>query len=75
MTKWKSRLVCEETCAKMLQKLGLQKYILSNVSSTPGILCDVFEAIIAAIFQNYGFQFVFDFLKRLYQDELYSISK
>lgn len=52
------RLVCKEAVAEVMCKLGVGPFIISganqDVRSSVGVLCDVGEAIIAAIYEDSG---------------------
>ncbi|MCR5324687.1 MAG: ribonuclease III [Lachnospiraceae bacterium] len=70
LTKERASMVCEEALAKCAEKLELGKYILLGVGETqshgekkPSILCDVFEAIIGAIYVDGGFETACKFIE------------
>ena len=62
LSRERASMVCEEAISKCAEKIGLGKYILLGVGEAqnhgekkPSILCDVFEAIIGAIYVDSGF--------------------
>jgi ribonuclease III len=73
LTKVKSVVVSRKTCAQFSRELGLGKYLilgkgLSGTAEMPhNILADVFEALVAAVFLDGGYeaakQFVLDFIE------------
>lgn len=73
LTKVKSVVVSRKTCAQFSRELGLGKYLilgkgLSGSAEMPhNILADVFEALVAAIFLDGGYdaarQFVLEFIE------------
>lgn len=64
MTKMRSSYVCEEACATYAKELGLDADIKvgSGEEVNQTILADVFEAFVAAIYLDQGFDFVKKFV-------------
>ena len=82
LTKYRIKIVCEQTLANAAIKLELYKYLLigngeniEKVKNNNSILCDTFESIVAAIFLDSGIDEVERFLKRtiLIDEIVYSI--
>jgi len=76
LSQLRSKLVEATTCAKYLQKLGLQDYILlgRGEKMTEGrnkvsILADAFEAIVGAIYLDGGFSVTKSFLLCHFEEE------
>lgn len=77
LSKQKSAIVSEETLAKKANQLNLGKALLlgkgemrSGGHLKPSILSDAFEAIIAAVERDSGFEAARKFVNRLFQPEL-----
>ena len=70
LTKIKSMLVSRRTCAKVVKRLGLQKYLTvgkgmeSSRALTGSIAAGLLEAIIAAIYIDGGFEAASEFVLR-----------
>lgn len=77
MTKTRSKLVCEPSFAYMARKLELGKYLkmgkgeeLSGGRDRDSILADAFEALIAAIFLDSGFNGTQIYFEEILADKL-----
>lgn len=77
LSQLRSRLVDAASCAKHLQKLGVEEHILLgkgerlSVGKTKGsILADVFEALIGSIYLDGGFNTVRSFLLAHFESEI-----
>ena len=81
MTKLRAELVCEKSLAALANDFGLGEYIMlgrgeeyGGGRSRPSILADAFEAVLAAIYLDGGFeptmQFVSDRFKKHLDDPL-----
>lgn len=60
-------LVCKETVAEIVLKLGIDIYIRSegiDIKHNDNVLCDVGEAIIGAVFLDAGSEVAVEFVKR-----------
>ncbi len=69
------RLVCKNAVAEVMRKLGVAHYIIAGVNArevrhSPGVLCDVGEAIIAAIYADSGSMETAQNFVRRYWEEL-----
>lgn len=80
MTKARASIVCEPTLAKRAKELELGQHILlgRGEETTGGrerssILCDVFEAVIGAIYLDQGWKTACDYVLRELKDEFLSI--
>lgn len=64
MTRMRASYVCEEACATYAKEIGLDLDIKlgSGESINQTILADVFEAFVAAVYLDQGFEFVRDFV-------------
>ena len=64
MTKMRASYVCEEACATYAKEMGLDEDIKvgSGVEVNQTILADVFEAFVAAVYLDHGFDFVKKFV-------------
>ncbi len=82
-TEIKAALVKTETLAKIAKRLNLDQYLLLSIGQAKNggqnninILADCFEAFVCAIFLNFDFQTVYDFLtKFLFKQETFYIVK
>ena len=70
LSRERASMVCEEAIAKCAEKIELGRYILLGVGETqnhgekrPSILCDVFEAVIGAIYVDGGFEAAKEFIE------------
>ncbi|MBP3436576.1 MAG: ribonuclease III [Clostridia bacterium] len=79
LTKYRQHLVCEETLAKMAERLCLGQFVFLGKGEEnndgrhhPPILADVFEALLAAIYLDMGedTSFLSTFLISLMKDEI-----
>lgn len=75
LSKLRASVVCEETLSQVAKKLGIGKYIIFSKGeksdggeNKPGVLCDVTEAIIAAIYLDSGFDNAKAFILRNLKD-------
>ncbi len=73
LSKMRAWLVNEERLAKLAQRLALDQLVLlgageeaSRGRKKPSILAGVFEAVVAAIYLDLGFDRVFSFIKRCF---------
>ncbi|NPB09525.1 MAG: ribonuclease III [Thermodesulfobacteria bacterium] len=73
LTKMRAWLVNEERLAKVAEKLGLPSLILlgtgeevSHGRKKPSILAGVFEAVVAAIYLDHGFERAFSWVKKIF---------
>lgn len=69
LTKQRIQIVCEANLSLIAKKIELYKYLLLGhgesvlkVKENDSILCDTFEALIAAIYIDAGFEKVYDIL-------------
>jgi len=81
MTKVKSVIVSRKTCAEFSRVLNLDRYLLlgKGVNSYSGelpanIMADVFEALVAAIFLDSGWDAARDFVLRFVMPEMEQVS-
>lgn len=77
LSKAKSQIVSGETLAAISYNLKLDKYVRMDVSITnthrkisPGIMADVFEALVGAIFQDQGYKKISRFLVLTLKDTI-----
>jgi ribonuclease-3 len=77
MTKLRSRLVREDTLAQLSRDLKLQDLLeVGNRVKDQGIqlknsvLCDIFEAVIGAIYKDRGMSHATAFIKKVYDDHV-----
>ncbi len=77
LTKIRAAVVCESSLANLAMRLNLGEYIrlgrgeiLSGGKKRASILADAFEAVIAAVFIDQGWQKTCDFLWVLFRDEI-----
>jgi ribonuclease III len=77
LSRFRSRLVREETLAEIAVSLGVsdvlrlgQGELKSGGFNRPSILSDAFEAVIAAVFLDRGFDYTREFLLRIYESRL-----
>ncbi len=70
LTKIKSVVVSRQTCAKVSKSMGLQEFLIvgkgmaSNPTVPNSLLADVFESLIAAIYEDGGFDESRSFIER-----------
>lgn len=64
MTRMRASYVCEEACATYAKELGLEEDIRVGSGETINqtIIADVFEAFVAALYLDQGFEFTKDFV-------------
>ncbi len=66
------RLVCKNAVAEVMRKLGVAHFIIAGAKDarhSPGVLCDVGEAIIAAIYMDSGLmETAQDFVRRNWEE-------
>ena len=79
LTDLRSKIVSNSNLLRIAQELCLDNYIITdtpNISTSRGILSDVFESIVAAIFLDGGFTIVENFCNIVFfnSEKLYSIS-
>ena len=69
MTRMRASYVCEEACATYAKELGLEQDIKIGSGETINqtILADVFEAFVAAIYLDQGFEFTKKFVLDIIQ--------
>ena len=71
-----AKLVNRETCSKIAWSIGIQKYLIIGDShkkilkQDSKILSDSCEAIIGAVYTDKGFDFVTEFILRIWKDNL-----
>ena len=77
LTRLRAELVREETLSRIARKIGLGKFIRLSVGEEksggrdkPSILCDVMEAVIAAVYLDGGVDAAFELVKRLFEGML-----
>lgn len=76
LTKIKSKLVSRETCAQIAGRLGLHEFLkvgkgmVSNRALSGSLAAGVLETIIAAIYENGGFDAARDFILRIFNNLL-----
>ena len=77
MTKLRAALVCEKSLFKFAQKINLGKYILlgkgeehNGGRERPSILSDVFEAVIASLYLDSGYEKAKEFILRFIPEHL-----
>jgi len=75
LTKIRASLVCEKSLFEISKKIDLAKYILlghgeemTGGRERPSILSDAFEAVLAAIYLDKGFEFTRDWVLNLFGD-------
>lgn len=71
LTALRASLVCEENLAKCAKQIGINRWIIlgkgekaDGGSLKPAILADLYEAVLGAIFVDYGLQQAEEFLQR-----------
>jgi ribonuclease III len=70
LSKYKSILICQASCAQMLEKLQVIDFLIvgkgeqETVKKRPSITSDLFEAIVGAIFQDGGYGAAASFLEK-----------
>jgi ribonuclease III len=79
LSRMRANLVNESQLAEVARELNLGSYLLlgrgeqqSNGQEKPSILADAFEAIVAAIYLDAGFDRAFKFVRDLFQDRIAS---
>lgn len=81
LTKVKSVVVSRKTCAQFSRELGLEKYLilgkgLSGHQEMPAnILADVFEALVAAVFLDGGYDAVKPFVMHFIEPEIEKVAE
>ena len=76
LTKIKSKLVSRETCAQIAGRLGLHEFLkvgkgmVSNRALSGSLAAGVLETIIAAIYEDGGFDAARDFILRIFNNLL-----
>ena len=82
LTRYLSGLVCEPALATKARELGLGAFIrLGKGEESQGgrdrdsILCDCYEALLAAVYLDGGFDVVHAMVARLHQEELASLTR
>lgn len=77
LTKYRAKIVCEETLAEVARKLSLGEFIrfgkgeiLTGGKDRPSILADAMESLIAAIYLDAGFETVRDIILRMLSDKI-----
>jgi len=77
LTKFRSSLVCEKSLSAYARKLKLNENVVLGKGEhqlkgydRPSILCDVFEAVLAAIYIDGGMEQAKDFIKRVMGEDL-----
>ncbi len=75
LTKIRASLVCEKSLFEISKKINLAKYILlghgeemTGGRERPSIISDAFEAVLAAIYLDKGFEFTREWVLNLFQD-------
>ena len=78
LTRIRAGLVREETLCRAARRLELGKFIRLSVGEDrsggrekPSILCDVMEAVLAAVYLDGGFECAVDVIRRALADELH----
>ena len=81
LTKVKSVVVSRKTCAQFSRELGLGKYLVlgkglsGSQEMPPNILADVFEALVAAIFLDGGYDAVKPFILHFIEPEIEKVAE
>lgn len=77
LSKLRASVVCEDTLSEIARSLDVGKYIIlsngersSGGSGKPAILCDVVEAIIAAIYLDGGMKTAESFVMKILKDSI-----
>lgn len=77
MTKVRSRLVREDTLADLSQKLGLASLIEvgnrvrgQGIELKNSVLCDIFEAVVGAVYKDLGYEASQKFIKNVYHTHI-----
>ena len=68
MTKFRASYVCEAACSTYAKELGLDEYIRlgsGELEANTTIIADVFEAFIAAMYLDKGFEFTSSFVMNI----------
>ena len=71
MTKFRASYVCEAACSTYARELGLDSYIRlgsGEVEANTTIIADVFEAFIAAMYLDKGFDFTSNFVMNIIKE-------
>ena len=80
LTKIKSVVVSRQMCAKITEKIGLQQFMIlgkgmtSSPTVPPSLLADVYEAIIAAIYLDGGYEPAKTFILSHLESEIEAIA-
>ena len=75
LTKIRASLVCEKSLFEISKKIDLSKYLLlghgeemTGGRERPSILSDAFEAVLAAIYLDKGFEFTREWVLNIFED-------
>ena len=78
LSKIRSMIVSEKPLAEAVDRLGLDKYLIKgvgesrNVTASKAIKCDMFEAIVGAVYLDGGFDVAKAHVLRFIKDELFN---
>lgn len=82
LSKMKARLVSEVTLARVARRLGVGEYLLlgrgeerTRGREKPSILADALEAVIAAVYQDGGFDTARTVLLQMFEDEFHRLDQ
>jgi ribonuclease III len=81
LTKVKSVVVSRKTCAQFSRELGLERFLIlgkglsGNQVVPPNILADVFEALVAAVFLDGGYDAVKPFVLHFIEPEIEKVAE
>ena len=77
LTKYRVKIVCEESLSKVARKLNIEKFLLlgngvnkSDATQNDSIMCDAIEAIIGAIYIDSGIDNAKDFIYKYIISEI-----
>ena len=75
LTKARAKMVRGETLSALSKDLGIESLLefmdtKGGVSRSKGILADIFESLIAAIYITEGYSVAFDFVRTVYEEHL-----
>ena len=79
LSKIRSMIVSEKPLAEAVDKLNLEKYLLKGVGeskntvSSKAVKCDMFEAIVGAIYLDGGIEFAKQFFNKVFSERISEI--
>ncbi len=75
LTKTRAKMVRGETLSNLSKDLGIESLLeftdtKGGVTKSKGILADIFESMIAAIYITEGYKVTFEFVRKVYEEHL-----